>query len=226
MYDFHDLSKKVKRVDTGEVIVDQLDIEDAGIMCKPFWESTDDIEGDSYKKYIRNNPDFSLSIRKSVLKMLIEAQTHLPEDWIIVLKAGYRPLEVQKSLFKQFIQKAQADNPNWDKSEARKHASLYVSDPDDHCPPHTTGGAVDVDILNITTGKYVDMGTTVNEDNHKSFLFNDDISQEQHNNRLVLLSAMLRVGFAPLATEWWHYQYGESLWAAFYGKEITLYDTI
>ena len=45
-------------------------------------------------------------------------------------------------------------------------------------------------------------------------------------NRMTLLNAMLSAGFAPNPHEWWHYQYGETYWAAFYGHESTLYDLI
>jgi D-alanyl-D-alanine dipeptidase len=41
---------------------------------------------------------------------------------------------------------------------------------------------------------------------------------------MILLDAMLDAGFAPNVQEWWHYQYGETYWAAFYGETTTLYD--
>jgi D-alanyl-D-alanine dipeptidase len=70
------------------------------------------------------------------------------------------------------------------------------------------------------------MGCPPNTDNELSFLHNDMITEAQHQNRMTLLEAMLEAGFAPNPFEWWHFQYGETYWAAFYGEKQTKYDSI
>ncbi len=43
-------------------------------------------------------------------------------------------------------------------------------------------------------------------------------SKEIQSNRELLLSGMLFAGFAPLATEWWHFSYGDRLWGMYYDR--------
>ena len=103
---------------------------------------------------------------------------------------------------------------------------MFVADPTVVCPPHVTGGAVDVDVRDRKTDEYIDMGCPPNTDSEISFIHNDALTAAKYKNRMTLLNAMLSAGFAPNPHEWWHYQYGESYWAAFYGHESTLYDLI
>ena len=39
----------------------------------------------------------------------------------------------------------------------------------------------------------------------------------------MLVSAMLDAGLASCKTEWWHFSYGDQLWAWFYGNKESLY---
>lgn len=189
-------------------------------VLEPFWLSAGDVEGNCYLGYIAANPEFELSVRSEVHQNLLQAQEFLPSGWQIVIKAGYRPLEVQKQVLRAFIEQATAQHPSWSDEELLQHARTFVVDPDIICPPHTTGGAIDV------TVKGIDFGSPVNEDSPRSYLWSDAVSREAQANRNVLLRAMLRAGFAPNPNEWWHYQYGETYWAVFYGQTSTKYDII
>jgi len=225
-YSFLDEASRVERYENNEPLIPQRDIEEVGIVCEPYWHTSDDLEGDTYGLHIDENPDFTLSIRRDVLKRLVGAQKTLPNLWQIVLKAGYRPYGVQVTLLNAFIDKARLDHPDWTEDEVIIHAQKFVSDPQIVCPPHVTGGAVDIDVRDKTTGKMIDFGCPPNTDSELAFLHSDLISKEQYANRMTLLRAMLDAGFAPLASEWWHYQYGETYWAAFYGYKTTKYDLL
>lgn len=212
--------------DYGEPLLFEAELAAQGLACEPFWSNHTDLEGATYATYIRNHPDFSLGLRKSVVQRLVVVQEELPDDWQLILKAGYRPMEVQRTLLQAFTSHAQSLHPDWTEQQRLEHARTYVSDPDRLIPPHTTGGAVDVDVRDRVTGASIDMGCPPNTDDEISFLHSSLISDTQRGNRMTLLRAMLRVGFAPLYSEWWHFQYGETLWAEFYGHDETLYDVI
>lgn len=219
-----ELSRYVQRVESGEALVDQPAIEALGLLCRPFWETPGDMEGDCYRSYTATHPDFSLQLRQTVAVMLVEAQKLLPNDWRIVLKAGYRPYEVQIGLLQTLADEARAAHPDWSIEQALSHARTFVSDPSQNCPPHVTGGAVDIDIIDANGA--VDMGCPPNTDDEIAFLYSDKVDNVAKENRRILVEAMLSVGFAPLASEWWHFQYGETFWAAFYGHSTTKYDLI
>lgn len=225
-YDFRVAANQRERYENDEPLVSAVTLKQAGLFVEPFWERRGDLEGDAYHMYAEAHGAFELSVRHGVYERLLEVQAYLPTHWRIVLKAGFRPLTVQYALLDIFTQKSRIDNPGWTDEQHLEHARTFVADPALVCPPHVTGGAIDVDVKNIKTGEYVDMGCPPNTDNEVSFLHSERLTTEQYNNRMILLDAMLAAGFAPNPHEWWHYQYGETYWAAFYGHAQTLYDTV
>ncbi len=118
------------------------------------------------------------------------------------------------------------DHPQATGKEALEHARTYVSDPDITLPPHVCGAAMDLELCNAKTGELLDFGTRINDDNEKSFLHCPNLTKEQRGNRLVLLKAMLGAGFASCMSEWWHFSYGDQIWAWFYGEPNSLYSPI
>ncbi|MFT4245294.1 MAG: M15 family metallopeptidase [Micrococcaceae bacterium] len=225
-YFFLHLANQTKRKDNGEKFIGRTALEKAGFIIEPFWETPEDMEGDTYHGYIKEHREFDLMVRQGVFERLIKAQQLLPDSWNLVLKAGFRPYSVQLELLDAFIESSKLEYPNYTEEEHLEQARTYIADPRIGCPPHVTGGAVDVDIKDAETGEYVDMGCIPNTDYEISFLHSDLVTAEQRANRQVLLKAMLKVGFSPNPNEWWHYQYGDTIWAAFYGHKETLYDLI
>lgn len=212
--------------DNGEELIKQAAIEQLGLTCQPFWQQANDLEGMCYRDYIKTHPDFDLRLRRSVALRLRDAQAALPNGWQLVLKAGYRPPTVQTALLEALKRDVMLRDPSLSDEAALEHARAYVADPRISCPPHTTGGAVDVDVIYSETLNAVDMGCPPNTDDEQATLHSTDITFGQYKNRLSLLRAMLQAGFAPLHNEWWHYSYGETRWAAFYDQPRTLYGVI
>lgn len=70
---------------------------------------------------------------------------------------------------------------------------------------HSRGSTVDLTLLDEKTGKELDMGGAFDYFGHKSHPSYSNLTAEQIENRNILRSAMLRHGFAPIDTEWWHF---------------------
>lgn len=70
---------------------------------------------------------------------------------------------------------------------------------------HTRGSTVDITLVNIKTGKELDMGSTYDFFGEESHPFYKKITKKQQKNRLFLRKIMLENGFNPYDNEWWHF---------------------
>ena len=96
---------------------------------------------------------------------------------------------------------------------------------------HTRGSTVDLTLVDMATGKELDMGGVFDWfgiESHPDYCGDPDtqefkgktgcarkrlvrkgldpgLSQEQFDNRMILRSLMLRHGFKPIDSEWWHF---------------------
>ncbi len=70
---------------------------------------------------------------------------------------------------------------------------------------HTRGSTVDLTIIDMATGKEVDMGSPFDFFGEISHHGTDLITAEQTANREILKNAMLDNGFKLYDEEWWHY---------------------
>ncbi len=101
--------------------------------------------------------------------------------------------------------------PNLDKSV------LFEQDYIAEKSGHTRGSTVDLTLFDMNTEKELDMGGTFDwfgPESHPDFggdpvkmkySGNGNITAEQFRNRMILRAAMLRHGFKPLDSEWWHF---------------------
>ena len=70
---------------------------------------------------------------------------------------------------------------------------------------HSRGSTVDLTLLDMNTGKELDMGSPFDLFDEISHPDCRDISNEQYENRMILQQVMVRNGFCPLDCEWWHF---------------------
>ena len=70
---------------------------------------------------------------------------------------------------------------------------------------HSRGSAIDLTLLDMKTGKEVDMGSPFDLFSEVSHPDYRGITEEQFENRMRLQKVMVRNGFQPLGCEWWHF---------------------
>ena len=70
---------------------------------------------------------------------------------------------------------------------------------------HSRGSTVDLTLLDMRTGKEVDMGSPFDMFDVISHPDYRGITREQYENRMRLQQVMVRNGFEPIDCEWWHF---------------------
>ena len=70
---------------------------------------------------------------------------------------------------------------------------------------HTRGSTVDLTLLDMATGKELDMGSPFDLFSGISHPDSRQVTDEQYANRMILQSVMVRNGFEPIDCEWWHF---------------------
>ena len=70
---------------------------------------------------------------------------------------------------------------------------------------HSRGSTVDLTLLDMSTGKEVDMGSPFDMFSEVSHPDYRGITEQQYDNRMILQQVMVRSGFSPIDCEWWHF---------------------
>ncbi len=196
------------------------------LLVEPYWTIPGDFEGDRYARYISQYPRYDgVYVRSKLLEKLIQAANSLPAQFRLVIRAGHRPISVQRQLVEDCSSAYLRQNPQASKDQALIHARTFFSDPDTEIPPHVCGAAVDVGVIG-SDNRLLDFGSEINEESKISSLYSTDITHEQKTNRLMLTTVMLDADFASCKNEWWHFSYGDQTWAWFYGKKSSLYGLV
>jgi D-alanyl-D-alanine dipeptidase len=164
----------------------------------------------------------NIYVRKTVTEILNRVATRLKrvnKNYNLQIVYGYRALEIQKRLFKKFMNKYRKHFSGTELLEA-VHRNIAVPE----ISGHPTGGAVDLQI--VENGKPLEFGTKIWEFNKDSYTFSPFITNTASKNRKLLRELMLSEGFAPFDGEWWHFSFGDREWAAYYGKSFAIYEQI
>lgn len=172
-------------------------------------------------------------VRKSVLKKLKDAKNYLPKGITFKIWDAYRPLSLQKEIFKKYkseiIKIFSLENLN--EKDQTSIISKYVSLPNnnENIPPlHTTGGSIDLTLAYEDTKKELDIGVNFDEFSNltKSSIFEQKgMNKNIRKNRRILYNSMIKAGFTNLPSEIWHYDYGNRAWA-FYKNTKAMYKGI
>lgn len=170
----------------------------------------------------------NIYVRQSVAEKLMRVAFRLPENMALLVLDGWRPLAVQRALREQMRQELMAKYPQENAAQITQRLDCFATDPDRAtlCPPHFTGGSVDVTLADTHSGKPLDMGGAFDETGDISYtmaLADLPNFQAAHARRMILLNAMSAEGFTNLPTEWWHFDFGNANWAFFGGNAYAIY---
>ncbi|MGE4239354.1 M15 family metallopeptidase [Ramlibacter sp.] len=175
-------------------------------------------------------PDY-LWMRRGVYERLLRVQASLPAGLRLRLYEGLRSLEIQRWLFEEEKRRVAQTHPQLTAQQVHERATLLVSpivhwDGTPNIPPHSTGGAVDLELVD-PEGRVIDFGMEVKDWVDVASEFCETrhagLAPAAQANRLLLCEAMEAQGFANYVREWWHYSYGDRYWAARRGEPHAIY---
>jgi len=166
-------------------------------------------------------------VRKTIADKLYKVSEILPAGMNLVLIEGYRTLKAQQESWDGKFQKLKAENPSWTENQIEQQVRLVVAKPTP-LANHHCGGAVDVTLAN-SDGTLLDCGTpypsvAMSAEWHKKFqMLSEEITDEQKANRKILRDAMETEDFVWYPGEWWHYCWGDRMWAVYSNQTECFY---
>jgi D-alanyl-D-alanine dipeptidase len=158
-------------------------------------------------------------------------QASLPHGLHLRLYEGLRSLAIQRWLFDEEKARVAAAHPGLTAEQVHEQATILVAPPvhwdgTPNIPPHSTGGAVDIEIVDAQ-GRVIDFGMEVSDWTRVDPAFcetrHPGLAGTAQANRLLLCSAMEAQGFVNYAREWWHYSYGDRYWAWLREAPVAIY---
>lgn len=147
-------------------------------------------------------PTSKIYMRKVVADSISKVQKYIKNKYNLSIKIfdGYRPLSVQWKLW--------AIMPD----------DRYVADPRKGSR-HNRGAAIDLTLID-SVGNELDMGTPYDDFTEKAHRDYKDLPEKVLKNRSILDEAMIKFGFEPLSTEWWHFDFHG--WNRFSVLDVTI----
>jgi D-alanyl-D-alanine dipeptidase len=134
-------------------------------------------------------PIAKVFLRAPAVRALAEVQRDLAKDNLgIKVFDGYRPYSITEKMWEPIR------NPD------------FVADPAKGSR-HNRGAAVDLTLIDLRTGQELDMPTPYDDFTKRARQDFDDLPPNVIANRAKLRDAMMRHGFEPLPSEWWHFDY-------------------
>jgi D-alanyl-D-alanine dipeptidase len=142
---------------------------------------------------------------------------------------GWRPREVQHKIYLNYWKEMAMEHPEWSEEQLREQVDTFVTfatDPN-RIPVHSTGGSVDLTLV-YENGAELDMGTGFDHFGPEAaaLYYEQDgrNSEVVCMNRRILREALTKADFRFDNDEWWHFDYGNQIWAAALGKPHAIYD--
>ncbi|MFM7312555.1 MAG: M15 family metallopeptidase [Cyanobium sp.] len=176
-------------------------------------------------------------LRQGVMERLLQAQRQLQRTqpgWRLAVFDAWRPLAVQRFMVEHTIAEQCAAlgldprRPSAALDAVVAEVGRFWAPPSEDAatpPPHSTGAAVDLTLADaagapIAMGSAIDAIGAVSEPDHYRALADglpDGEARRQalawHGHRQLLAVAMVAAGFAQHPNEWWHFSWGDQLWA-------------
>ena len=159
--------------------------------------------------------------------MLCQAAEALPKGFRLGVVEGWRPPYIQRRMHMTIVDRIQKEHPEWSQAHVLRTANRFSAPLNDRVPPpHTTGGAVDVALLDDKLNRVEMMAPYARRDRRAFLSAASGLTEEAERNRIILAEAMSVGGLTNYPSEYWHWSYGDQGWAYRGGKKNAIYAAI
>ena len=165
-------------------------------------------------------------IRRYIYQMLLQARLALPTGYYFKIYEAYRPLQAQIQLWNRVVAEQKKLHPDLatDSEAFIALCDVFAANPYRQGSGHQSGAAIDVSLCDAE-GKEYDMGGQVRGFG-ASADFEYPVSETARHHRFILRTALENVGFVNYPAEWWHYSFGDRLWARLTGSKIAVFSQL
>lgn len=152
--------------------------------------------------------------RTGLAVRLAAAAETLPDGLCLAIVEAWRPPAIQQAMHRFTRERLRRENPDWSASRLSRQANRFSAQMDEGVPPpHTTGGAVDLQLVAVEGGS-LDMNSPYAlTDPGAAPMAARGLSREARRNRQLLREALEPAGITNYPAEWWHWSYGDQGWA-------------
>lgn len=186
------------------------------------------------------------ALRQGVVERLVLAQRDLHNHacgWQLAIFDGWRPLAVQRFMVEHTIAEAcqqqgvANDQDSVERDRIVAEVGRFWAPPSDHAatpPPHSTGAAVDLTLATadgslLPMGGAIDAIGAISEPDHyadQALRQPGSEAEHWHKRRRLLAEVMAAAGFVRHPNEWWHFSWGDQLWAWLSQADVACYGRV
>jgi D-alanyl-D-alanine dipeptidase len=145
----------------------------------------------------------------------------------LIIRSVWRSFDHQQLLWVRNLEVARKQNPEKSADEIEEITLEFTASRETSM--HATGGAVDALIYDSENDCVMDFGTNHGfklDLNRKCYPLHPGISSEAKKNRKILMDLFEHEDFVCDLTEYWHFDYGNVVWALEKGRASSIYGVV
>lgn len=172
--------------------------------------------------------DYKYLVREEIVEKIGRISESLEKEGKqLIIRSAWRSFDHQRMIWENKYAFMLKKHPKKTTKEIEELVSHFIAPPERSM--HSTGGAVDGLIYDLKKSRVMDFGTNKGLDidlNEKCFPYHPDISAKAKANRKLLIDLFEKEEFVCDMKEYWHFDYGNAVWATKMKKQYAFYGII
>jgi D-alanyl-D-alanine dipeptidase len=172
--------------------------------------------------------DYQYLVRAEVVEKVGRISELLDkEDKVLIIRSAWRSFEHQQLLWEYYFEMIQKEQPDQPIEIIGDIVSGFIAAREKSM--HATGGAVDALIYDLKNDCIMGFGTNNGykiEHNNECHPFHPGITPRAKENRKLLIDLFVNEDFVCDLKEYWHFDYGNAIWAIEKGQQYSMYGVV